>query len=152
MARRFSDSSTESRRKESPSIRRRFLLSSSFIRWRYKKMLCRVLKLNNCKRKKLFFFLLRFRPWCTRGNAGVVDRPTRKSPPIDPFHCTTPFWFICPGLNVVHKQSDHENSPPSLLSCVLYYITFSNEIQSKKILNQHIFLWQHQWEKEKDGA
>ena len=79
MARRFSDSSTESRRKESPSIRRRFLLSSSFIRWRYKKMLCRVLKLNNCKRKKLFFFLLRFRPWCTRGNAGVVDRPTRKS-------------------------------------------------------------------------
>ena len=75
------------------------------------------------KKEKLFFFFWRFWPWCTRENARVVDRPTR-NPPIDPSHCTTPFWFICPGLNVLQKQSDHGIPPPrnSFLS-LNYYIT-----------------------------
>ena len=75
------------------------------------------------KKEKLFFFFWRFWPWCTRENDGIVDRPTR-NPPIDPSHCTTPFWFICPGLNVLQKQSDHGIPHPATPSfpCI-YYIT-----------------------------
>ena len=59
-------------------------------------------------------------------------------------------WAKCPPKTI----GSWNPSPPQLLPFLelLYYITFSNEIQSNKILNQHIFLWQHQREREKDGA